>query len=449
MRTRFIRATAAAAILGMLLAACGDSGDEGGGDGATGEGTAAETGGGGDEGGGEISLLHAISGEAEQAALQQAIDVFQEKTGNTVGVESSPDFDTVITTRVTGGNAPDVALYPQPGMLQRTIDADGAVPLADAGVDVDTISGELVDGMVDTGTFDGTTYGVVVKLATKSLLWYAADDFEADGYEAPETWDDMLDLSQTIADSGTPPWCIGIEAGGDTGWVATDWVEDIMLRMHGPDVYDQWVNHEIPFNSPEVKGAFEELEKIWFNPDFVLGGTTGILQTPFLDSVLPMFDDPPGCMMHRQAGFVAGAFPEDAELDQQYGMTYLPAMDDDIGKPVLFSGDLAAIHTDNPVAAEFVEFLTSAEGQEAWMGDPGAGSLSVRKDFDPANYPSEVLSQQGEILANADFARFDGSDMMPGEVGAGAFWSEMVAWVSGSQDLDTTLSNIDDAWPQE
>ena len=37
-----------------------------------------------------------------------------------------------------------------------------------------------------------------------------------------------------------------------TGWVLTDWLEDVMLREVGPDVYDQWVNHEIPFNDPKV-----------------------------------------------------------------------------------------------------------------------------------------------------------------------------------------------------
>ena len=444
--TRLLAMTAVAA---MALTACGDGGGDGDGGGGgtepggteTGDGTAAAE-------PGEVDLLHAISGEGEQEALQEAIDAFEESTGHTVNVEASPDFETVITTRVTGGNPPDVALYPQPGLLQRTVEADGAVPLSEAGVDVDSLQSELVQGMVDTGTFDGTTYGVVVKLATKSLLWYAADDFESAGYEVPQTWEEMVTLSQTIADTGTPPWCIGIEAAASTGWVATDWIEDIMLRMHGAEVYDQWVNHEILFDSPEVRAAFEELERIWFNEDFVVGGTTGILQTPFDASVAPMFEDPPGCFLHRQAGFITSAFPEDAQLGEAYDFAYLPPFDNEVGNPVLFSGDLAAIHTDNPVAGEFVSFLASEEAQVAWMSHDGAGSLSVRGEYDSANYPTDALSKQGDILANADFARFDASDLMPSQVGAGAFWEQTVAWIAGSQDLDTTLQNIDAAWPE-
>jgi alpha-glucoside transport system substrate-binding protein len=413
-----------------------------------------DDGGGGDGEGGSVQLLHGITGEQEQAALQQMIDAFEEETGNTVEVEVSPDFDTVIVTRATGGNAPDVALYPQPGILERIANQGGVVSLEEAGVDVESLNGELIEGMVDTGTFDDTAYGVVVKLNMKSLLWYAADDMEELGVDVPETWDDLTSVTDQVAsewadEQGRAPWCIAMESGGDTGWVATDWIEDIMLRLHGPEVYDQWVEHEIPFDSPEVREAFEHLEEIWFQEDAVLGGTTGILQTPFIEGIDPLFNDPASCIFHRQAGFIAGEFPEDAELGTDVGMAYFPPIEEEQGNPVLFAGDVAAIHTDNPVAAEFVEFIVSEQGQQAWMSHEGAGSLAVRQEFDASEYPTEELRQQGEILSEADVARFDASDLMPGEIGTGAFWSEIVSWLSGSQDLDATLTNIDEAWPEQ
>ena len=429
------------ALIGLTafgLAACGNGGGGGGG-GTGGDGT--EGGGGNGAGGGSITLLHGIKGTEEQDALQQMVDAFEKASGNTVEVEASPDFETVVVARVTGGNAPDVALYPQPGLLKRVVDADGAVAFDEAGVE---LGDQLVPGMAETGTFDGSTYGVVVKLNIKSLLWYAKDDFEAEGYEVPKTWDELVELTDTISATGTPAWCIGIESDEATGWVATDWIEDIMLRLHGAEVYDQWVAHEIPFDSPEVKAAFEEMGKIWLDEAKVLGGPTGIIQTPFGASTAPLFDDPAGCYLHRQAGFITGEFPDTAKVGENIEMAYLPGNDT---KPVLFAGDLAAVHTDNEVAAEFIEFAVSKEGQEAWLGHEGAGALAVRKDFDASKYPNEGLAAQGEILAGAEFARFDGSDLMPGEVGAGAFWSEVVAWVGG-QDLDTTLKNIDKAWPK-
>ena len=436
-RTKYgVRTAILIAVFAMIAAACGGDGEP----------TADGTGGNGGDDGQTVTLIHGIQGEAEQEALQAAIDAYEESSGNTVEVEASPDFSTIIVSRVTGGNAPDVALYPQPGLLRNIANQDGAVAFDEAGVELD--DGNLVPGMVDTGTFDGTTYGVVVKLGIKSLLWTAADDMESGGYSVPSSWSDLKDLTTTIAsdlegEAGQAPWCIGIEDGGNTGWVATDWIEDLVLRVHGPDVYDQWVTNEIKFNSPEITEVFEELGEIWMDDSAVVGGTTGILQTPFADAAAPMFNDPAGCYLHRQAGFIAGTFPEDAELGTDFDVSYFPS---DEGQPVLFSGDLAAIHTDNPAAADFVSFLTSSEAQEAWMSHEGAGSLSVRSDFDSSSYPTESLQKQGDILSNASVARFDGSDLMPSEVGAAAFWSEVVAWLSG-QDLETTLQNIDAAWP--
>lgn len=417
------RALAAMLAVSLLAAACGNGDDDG-------EATA-----------GPVSFLHVVSGDQEQAALQAAIDAFEEATGNTVEPEFSDDFNTVIATRIAGGNAPDVALYPQPGLLEEMVARDGVESLE--GLDLD--EGGLVPGMIETGTFDGTPYGVVVNLAIKSLVWYPKGPFDEAGYSVPETWDDLLALTEEISGSGTPAWCIGIESGGDTGWPATDWIEDIMLRMHGPDVYDQWTTNEVPFDSEEVRAAFEAAEEIWFNESYVLGGATGIVNTSFLASPEPMLQDPPGCFLHKQAGFIEGEF--EGEIGTDYDVFVLPPMDDSIGNGANFAGNLAALHSDNPAAAEFIEFLVSSEGQQAWHSHEGSGNLSIRSDFDTANYPSESLAAQGEALAQADFARFDGSDMMPGEVGAGAFWTETVRWLGGAQDLDTTLTNIDAAWP--
>src|SRR5688500_12160078 len=287
------------ALFALVAAACGDGGGEGDGD------ASEAAGGGGGEG--EITLMHGITGAAEQEALQAAVDAYQEESGNTVNVEPSPDFSTIIVTRVTGGNAPDVALYPQPGLLRNIAEQGNAVDFEEAGVELE--DDQLVPGMVETGTFDDKTYGVVVKLGIKSLLWYAKDDMEADGYEVPDTWTGLKEVTTEIADglggeAGRAPWCIGIEDGGNTGWVATDWIEGLVLRIHGEEVYAQWVTNAGKFESPEITEVFEELESIWFDEKAVVGGTTGILQTPFADSVTPMFADPAGCYMHRQAGFI-------------------------------------------------------------------------------------------------------------------------------------------------
>jgi len=293
---------------------------------------------------------------------------------------------------------------------------------------------------------DGQMVGVWHNADVKSLVWYPAAAFEEAGYEIPETWDELLALSDQMVADGRTPWCVGIESSGATGWVATDWMEDIMLRTTSPENYDRWVAGDLKFNSPEVKRAAEVMGEIWFNPDYVFGGTTSILTTPFGDAPTPMFDDPPNCWLHRQASFITLFFPEDVELGTDVNYFYLPPIDEEFGKPVLGSGGIMSMFNDRPEVREVMRYLTTGESARV---EAQAGTIvAPHNDADLAWYPSDIQRGYAEILQAADTFRFDGSDLMPGAVGAGAFWTGMVDYVSG-EDLDSVMETIDNSWPQE
>lgn len=418
-------------ILALVAAACGGNG---GGDGDG-------------EAGGEVNVLTAFTEPQDVAGFEAMAAAFTEETGINVVHEGSPAFEETAVTRIEGGNPPDIIMHPQPGLLEDFVDRGAAQPLDF--FDMAALEDELVSGLVDLGTFNDEFYGLQVRLSLKSLVWYPTAAFEEGGYQVPETWDDMLALSEEIAATGTTPWCIGVESDQATGWPATDWIEDIMLRLHGAEVYDQWVTHELPFNSPEVTAAFERMGEIWFTEDWVLGGRQNILQTSFSAAPLPMFEEPPACLLHRQASFIQQSFPEDSEYGTDYDFFFFPPIvDGGTGEsPALIAGDLAALYTDNEAAKQFIEFMATAGGQENWAAE--GAFLCSNRNCDPSVYPNDALRSQAEIVANADVARFDGSDLMPGPVGAGAFWTETVNWIADQQDLETTLTNIDNAWPAD
>jgi len=393
----------------------------------------------------EVSIF-TVWTEAEAESFEAALAPFEEATGITINPEGPPDFETLITVRVEAGDAPDIAGFPQPGLMAQFA-REGHIPDHAQVLNMDQLAEDYIQAWIDLATVEGQLSGVFFRGSTKSLVWYPVPEFEEAGYKIPETWDELIALSdQIVADGGTP-WCISIEHSGATGWVATDWMEDIMLRTAGPEVYDQWVNHEIPFNDERVKSAAETMGEIWFNEDYVYGGTTGILTIFVGDTQTPMFDEEgPQCWLHRQAGWIPAFFPEGEEAGKDSAFFYLPPIDPAQGKPVLGGGDVFSAFNTRPEVLAVMQYLQSPEGAKVWI--ERGGFISPNKSVSLDWYPNDVDRTQAEIMKNATTFRFDASDLMPAEVGTGTFWSGMVDYVSGV-DIDTVLQDIEDSWPTE
>ena len=259
----------------------------------------------------------------------------------------------------------------------------------------------------------------------------------------PETMEDLKALTEQMVADGATPWCIGLGSGGATGWPATDWVEDMMLRTQPPEVYDQWTTNEIPFDDPRVVAAIEEFG--WFarNDDFVDGGATAVASTDFRDSPKGLFSSPPKCYMHRQASFIPVFFPEGTEPGTADFFYFPPFADKDLGNPVLGGGTLFAITKDSEAAQAFMEFLKTPISHEIAMSD--WSFLTPLKGVNTDVFPDDTLKGQNEILLGATTFRFDGSDLMPGAIGAGTFWTGMVDYVGGA-DAAEVAAESQKAW---
>jgi alpha-glucoside transport system substrate-binding protein len=434
-----------APVLALLLvaAACGGD-DEGGGDGGDGETAATEP------NTGTVNVLNAMEpNEAE--AVQGAVDENLENADYAVEIEASADFEEQFAIRSEGGTL-DIALVPQPGTVIQQAQAGTILSLEDLGIDVAALEEEYGDYLFSLVEFEGEHYGIPTNVNLKSMVWYPKDDFDAAGYTVPTTWDELLALSDQMVADGNTPWCVGFESGGATGWPATDWMEDIMLRTAGVDTYDQWVSHEIPFNDPTVAAAAEEFGNIMFTEGYVLGGAADTPSISFGAAPLPMFEDPPGCWLHRQATFIIGAapFPEDAEAGVDYDWFPLPPIDQE---GTLYAGEFAVIGTagNREEVIDFVQQFAGEAIQCAQGADPASSRISANINVGPDCYANEILADSAAILTDAianDTGRFDASDLMPGEVGAGSFWTGMVQYMQeGPESLSSVLEEIESSWP--
>lgn len=435
-------------VTGMCLAALLTTGClQEGGNGGDGGGS---EGGGQAQGDGKVSILGAFP-DPEAGFFRDSLEEFEKESGIDITYTASTDFTTEIRTRTQGGNPPDIALFPQPGLVLELGAQGHAIPLGEM-INLDSVKETVIPGFLDSVTAEnGKIYAAPMRMAVKSLVWYPKPEFEQAGYEVPKTWAELQALGEQIQKDGSAAWCLGAEAGADTGWVLTDWVEDLVLRSAGPETYDKWYQHEIPFNDPAIQKAVSTFgEDVLFDDGAVLGGPQAVLTTPFDVSPQGLFTEPPECYLHRQGNFVTGFFPEDVQknLSENVGIFVLPPIEDGYeGTPILGGGDMAAAFKNDPDVVKVMEFITSDEFGGPWA--EAGGWLSPHKTFDSSQYSSDLTRQISDLVKEADVFRFDASDLMPPEVGAGTFWDNMVAWTAGEKSVDEALTSIEESWPQE
>ncbi len=373
-----------------------------------------------------------------------AYDPFVKCTGVAIKWEGTDQFEKEIKVRLDGGSAPDLIDFPQPGLLASLAQKGKLVELSPK-VAKHT-NNDFIGGWSDYSTVDGKVYAIPQRANIKSLVWYSPAAFKAKNYAIPTTLDGLKELSDKIVADGGTPWCAGIESGVATGWVVTDWMEDFMLRINGEKVYDDWVNHKIAFNDPKVKAVADAVAAYLKNPKYFGGenAVKAIATTKFQDGGFPILENK--CYMHRQASFYSGIWPKDTKIgpDGAVNTFYLPSP---AGKKyMLGAGDIYAAGTNKPEVMDALIYTGSVDYANALVA-AGREDLSANKNFDTSKITNPVLKNFADLLKGADVFRFDASDLMPGAVGAGTFWTEATKWIVGGSTEDM-LNNIEKSWPK-
>jgi alpha-glucoside transport system substrate-binding protein len=405
----------------------------------------------------EVTITGALIGE-DQEGFRANFESFTEETGIVVTYQGSDNFEQEIQIQMESGDTPDFALWPQPGAVVDAAQRGMLTSLEDLEIDIDAYKTNFSSYLVGLGTVDGSIYGGANAANLKSIVWYQPAAFEARGYAVPETWDAMIALADQIVADGMNPFCFGMYSNGASGWLATDWMEDIMLRTgNGTTSYDQWVTNELKFEDPIVKNAASLLSQIMHTENYVVGGTDAIVSTYFGNAQDPMFSEDangnPGCFMHRQASFIPSFWPEAAQAGVGVETTVFPfpVIDESLPKAALGAGDMWGAFNDRDATKAVAEYMLSAEFHAAAAAMPNNARLSAHTGFDTSLYSKDINRILGTIIADAlaaDAFRFDASDLMPPEVGAGSFWKEMMNLaVNGPDYIDAAMENIDTSWP--
>jgi alpha-glucoside transport system substrate-binding protein len=393
---------------------------------------------------GSVKVMAQWTG-AEQASFMATMAPFTQQTGITISYEASRDQDALLTTRVAAGNPPDLAAAPSPTLLTNFAKTGKVVALNNV-IDMTALQSQYSPGWITLGEplNDGKLYEIYSWVSLKGLIWYDPKNFQAKGYNIPNSWQSLLDLQQTIKSSGTTPWCVALEGGASSGWPGSDWVKEIVLSQSGPTVYDNWWQGKQKWTSPEIKLAWQTWGQILGSGESnVYGGAKNMAATNFADGGTPMFQSPPKCYMHNQASFITSFFQSaNASLQPVIDFNFFPLPDitaQYAGAHVV-AGDAWSMFNDTPQARQMLKYLQTAAAQAIWV--KRGGKISPNNQVSLDTYPDPLSKSTAQILVATKIAKYDAGDLMPTDM-KNAYWSAVLQFAQDQSKLDSILANLD------
>jgi alpha-glucoside transport system substrate-binding protein len=393
---------------------------------------AASGGGGGDLAGQTVTVIGTWGGD-EEKAFHQMVAPWEQQTGAKVSYTGTRDLNTVLTTGVASGVLPDLAGLPGPGQMVTW--ADSLVDLGNV-LDVPTYTSETAAPLVELGKVNGKQVGVFIKTAVKGLIGFDPKTLADVATTPPATWDALQSLITADKSKAAAPWCLGVESGAASGWPGTDWIEDIVLRQAGPDMYQQWYQGKLKWTDPAIKSAWQAFGDVVANS---YGGKNTVNATNFANAGDPLFKTPPGCLFLHQASFITGLGGfKSAKAGTDYNFFQFPDINAQYTGAVEGAGDLFGMFHDTPAAKSLMAYLVTAPAQDIWVKIGGA--LSANKNA--TDYPDDISKRSAAILTNAKIFAFDASDLMPTAMND-AFWKGIVAYIKDPGSLDSILANLD------
>jgi alpha-glucoside transport system substrate-binding protein len=398
---------------------------------------------------GVVTIQGSLVGK-DATLLEKSWAAWEKANHITIRYTGSANFDEQIGGEAQQGNAPDLGVFEQPGLI-RDLEAHGYIQKLPATVAA-TVKSNFPADWARYTTFGGAQYGAPLLATLNGWIFYSPKQFKSLGVSVPTTWPGLINLTQTIeSDTGAPAWCEGFSADSSSGATGTDWIEDLVLRQDGPKVYDEWVNHTIPFTDPRIERAFSDVASLLLDKANVNAGIGGVssIDTATTANVATALESGKCVLTHQSSSFgtalttKTGA-PAVVSPTGDYWAFMMPGFSDGLS-PVTYGGDFVAAFSNDSDTQKVQAYLAST----AWansrvsLGDATSPDINVSP-----GEPSTLLAQQSTVLLQqyGRVFRFDGSALMPSVVGAGTFLTGMVDWVNGTP-AQKVLSTIDGSWP--
>ncbi|MGP5291442.1 extracellular solute-binding protein [Brachybacterium tyrofermentans] len=237
---------AAAGLSALSLAACGTSGPGGSG-----------------SGGADSAGYWALSGEPNETITEDTVTAFNELGKGSIELTffQNDAYKQKIRTAIGAGEAPAVITGWGGGGLRTYAEEEQVDDLTDWLGENAEVKDRFIESVWAAATVDEQVYAMPTGAAQPIILFHNKTVLENIGAEAPESWEDLLGAIEKAHSAGVAP----ISLAGQSRWTSMMWLEYLLDRVGGPDVFariaagepDSWLDDAVVEMGKKVEELLE------------------------------------------------------------------------------------------------------------------------------------------------------------------------------------------------
>ena len=279
---------------------------------------------------------------------------------------------------------------------------------------------------ITTSNKDQQNYGVFFRLIPSSLIWYDVEKFNELGAPKFQNFNDIVNFTEKNLTNNSPLWCMDIESGATTGWLATNWLEDVILHEYGSSVYDDWSNQEIQSQNNQITLSILKIGKLIFMENAVFGGNEKIISREFTNNYRNLLDDEISCVFTWSGHFASLYFSSDKVYGSDFDFFKFPSSNNK-NAMVGLGDSIVILNTSNKAIDVFKSLTDNGFGQN-WISKKDSMFISANKNSDIENVNNKMLLKETTLIRNAlddNLFRYDASELMERRIGADHLLSAM------------------------
>tara|TARA_A100001011_G_scaffold342360_1_gene375824 strand:+ start:118 stop:1383 length:1266 start_codon:yes stop_codon:yes gene_type:complete len=360
--------------------------------------------------------------------FEEELKIIEDSTGLKIKYEIHSDIETHVIENQN--SAIDIAIIPNP---------QGAVNLGERGI-VKSIGSILTEEKMNnyysthlqeitTSRNTNKNYGAFFRLFPNTMIWYSIEKFEAIGSPEFKTYEDILSYTNNYSKDGKNLWCLDIESGASTGWIATNWLEDLILSEYGVEIYDEWTNQNIPSSSDEILNSINSIGKLVFTENAIYGTNKRIVRKEFRNNYNNLLNENVDCVFSWGGHYASFYMPQDKKFGKDYDFFKFPSTNN-MNSMVGIGDVITVLNYSNATQEVFNAIIDESFGQN-WMSKPDASYIPANK-LNQNLISNPLTEKEAELIKqslNENTFRYDASELMERKIGADALWVALTNYI--------------------